>query len=302
MMPTSLQILILSGLLVGAGVALLATRLVPAQPDLANALDRLAPTTRTRRPLEADPPPTDLPGRIGLRAMRLLPAGVWGPVPLRELRLLRRPVAVFYGQKILYALAALAIVPVLGWLLSLSLPIPWPFTVAAGLVGAIVMWFAPNYDVRVEAKAARAEFTRSLGSYVDLVALERNGGAGARQALENAAQIGDSWVFQRLREELGRSRWSGQAPWDALTSLADELGLPDLADLADIMRLSGEEGAQVYATLRARSTALRSALLAIETTKANEANERIAIPGNLLAMIFIAIMLGPAIYRLFFPT
>ena len=302
MIPTSLQILILSGLLAGSGLALFATRLVPAQPDLASALDRLAPSVRPRNAVEADTTPTNLAGKMGVRAMRWLPSGVWGPVPIRELRLLRRPVAVFYGQKLLYSLAALAIVPVLGWLLSLSLPIPWPISAAAGVVGAIGMWFAPNYDVRVEAKAARAEFTRSLGSYVDLVALERNAGAGSRQALENAAEIGDSWVFQRLREELGRSRWSGQAPWDALTSLADELGLPDLADLADIMRLSGEEGAQVYATLRARSTALRSALLAVETTKANEVNERIAIPGNLLAMIFIAIMLGPAIFRLFFPT
>lgn len=302
MIPTSLQLLILSGLLAGSGLALFATRLVPAQPDLASALDRLAPSVRPRNAVEADTTPTNLAGKMGVRAMRWLPSGVWGPVPIRELRLLRRPVAVFYGQKLLYSLAALAIVPVLGWLLSLSLPIPWPISAAAGVVGAIGMWFAPNYDVRVEAKAARAEFTRSLGSYVDLVALERNAGAGSRQALENAAEIGDSWVFQRLREELGRSRWSGQAPWDALTSLADELGLPDLADLADIMRLSGEEGAQVYATLRARSTALRSALLAVETTKANEVNERIAIPGNLLAMIFIAIMLGPAIFRLFFPT
>ena len=302
MIPTSLQLLILSGLLAGSGLALFATRLVPAQPDLANALDRLAPSVRPRNAVEADTTPTNLAGKMGVRAMRWLPSGVWGPVPIRELRLLRRPVAVFYGQKLLYSLAALAIVPVLGWLLSLSLPIPWPISAAAGVVGAIGMWFAPNYDVRVEAKAARAEFTRSLGAYVDLVALERNAGAGSRQALENAAEIGDSWVFQRLREELGRSRWSGQAPWDALTSLADELGLPDLADLADIMRLSGEEGAQVYATLRARSTALRSALLAVETTKANEVNERIAIPGNLLAMIFIAIMLGPAIFRLFFPT
>lgn len=302
MIPTSLQLLILAGLLLGAGVALLVARLVPAQPDLANALTRLAPTSPRRPTADSASAPTDAAGRVGLRAMRILPAGVWGTIPARELRLLRRPVAVFYGQKVLYALAALAVVPVLGWLLSLSLPVPWPVSAGAGLVGATVMWFAPHYDVRVEAKAARSEFARSLGSYVDLVALERNGGAGPRQALQNAAQIGDSWVFQRLREELGRSRWSGEAPWDALTELADELGLPDLADLADIMRLSGEEGAQVYATLRARSAALRAALLAVETTKANEVNERIAIPGNLLAMIFIAIMLGPAIFRLFFPT
>ena len=33
-------------------------------------------------------------------------------------------------------------------------------------------------------------------------------------------------------------------PWEALHGLAEELGLPELDDLADIMRLSGEEGAQ----------------------------------------------------------
>ena len=302
MMPTSLQLLILSGVFVGTGVALLVVHLVPAQPDLANALSRLAPTPAGRRTLAEPIGDPGLTGRIGLRAMRLLPTAVWGAVPVRELRLLRRPVGVFYGQKVLYALVALAVVPLVGWLLSLSFHFPWGVSAAAGLVGGVVMWFAPHYDVRVEAKAARVEFARSLGAYVDLVALERNAGAGPRQALENAAQIGDSWVFQRLREELGRSRWSGEAPWDAMTNLAEELGLPELADLADIMRLSGEEGAQVYGTLRARASSLRGALLAAETTRANEVNERIAIPANLLAMIFIAIILGPAIFRLFLPA
>ena len=79
--------------------------------------------------------------------------------------------------------------------------------------------------------------------------------------MEAAATIGDSWVFTRLSEELARTRWSGLTPWEALRSLADELGLPELDDLADIMRLSGEEGAQVYASLRARSAAMRTAML-----------------------------------------
>jgi len=301
-MPTSLQLLIVAGLLVGAGLALLALRLAPAQADLANALTRLSPAAPVRRvqPDEAGAS-DDLAGWLGLHAMRHLPAVVWGRVPHKELRLLQRPVGVFYGQKILYALAALIVVPLLGWLFSLSLELPAVVPAAASIAGAVGMWFVPNIDVVREARLARVDFKRSLGAYVDLVALERNAGAGPRQAMENAAQIGDSWVFRRLREELGRSRWSGQAPWDALSSLADELGLPDLADLADIMRLSGEEGAQIYGTLRARSTAMRSAQLAAETTKANELNERIAIPGNLLGMIFLLIMLGPALFRMILP-
>ena len=66
--------------------------------------------------------------------------------------------------------------------------------------------------------------------------------------MEAAALVGDSWVFTRLSEELTRSRWSGQPPWDALHTLADELGLPELEDFADIMRLSGEEGPASTAT------------------------------------------------------
>ena len=152
-----------------------------------------------------------------------------------------------------------------------------------------------------DAKKARAEFSRALGAYIDLVALERASGSGARQAMEVAATVGDSWVFRRLAEELARSRWSGVAPWEALHTLGTELGLPELDDLADIMRLSGEEGAQIYANLRARSAGMRSAMLHHELGQANAINERLSIPMSLLGAIFLAMLVAPALLRLVFP-
>ena len=83
------------------------------------------------------------------------------------------------------------------------------------------MFLLPDYNVRDDAKKARAEFARALGAYIDLVALERHSGSGTRQAMEVAADVGDSWVFPRLGEELARSRWSGLPPWEALHTLAD---------------------------------------------------------------------------------
>ena len=159
------------------------------------------------------------------------------------------------------------------------------------------MFFLPNYNVRDDAKKARAEFSRALGAYIDFVALERNSGAGPRQAMEVAAGVGDSWVFRRLGEELARTRWSGLTPWDALHALALELGLPELDDLADIMRLSGEEGAQIYRSLRARSAGMRSAMLATEKARANEVGEKMSIPMSLLGVIFLAILVAPALLR-----
>ena len=112
-------------------------------------------------------------------------------------------------------------------------------------------WFLPDGNLSDAAKKARVEFRRALGSYVDLVALERNaGGSGTRQALENAARVGDAWPFHRIGDALARSRYSGDTAWDALHDLAAEHGLTDLDDLADIMRLAGEEGSQVVDTLR----------------------------------------------------
>ena len=175
--------------------------------------------------------------------------------------------------------------------------LPLYIPVFASIALAAVMFLLPDYNARDDARQARTEFSRALGAYIDLVALERHNGAGPRQAMEAAATIGDSWVFTRLSEELARTRWSGLTPWEALRALADELGLPELDDLADIMRLSGEEGAQVYASLRARSAAMRTAMLNTEKARANEVAERMTIPMSLLGVIFLAILVAPALMR-----
>lgn len=296
---TGAQLAMASGALITLGLVLAAWRLVPAAPDLADVVDRLSPTYGRRRRALADAPVAGGKERLGLWAMRHLPAGVWGPIPTRELALLRISLPRYYGEKITFALLGLvfpSLLTVVVGLFGFELPVVLP--VAASLALAGLLWFMPNWNVRDDAKRGRLEFSRALGAYVDLVALERNAGSGPRQAMEIAAGIGNSWVFRRVGEELARSRWSGEAPWDALTALADDLGVPELADLADIMRLSGEEGAQVYATLRARSTAMRTAMLTGEQGKANEVSERMVVPGSLLGAVFIALLVTPPLLRL----
>jgi hypothetical protein len=298
---TVLQLAAGAGCLVGLGAAMIVWSLAPAHPHLASALERLDPARTHPAP---DEPAGGRPGprdRVGLWVQRRAPAVVWGRVPTRELAILRIPVHRYYEEKALYAVLGL-LFPVaatmLAWLLGLSLPVVIPVGVSLAL--AVVLSFIPDYNARDDARKARQEFVRGLGAYIDLVALERAGGAGSTQALESAATMGDSWVFVRIREELARARWAGQAPWDGLTQLADELGLPELADLADIMRLSGEEGATVYQTLRARSAGLRTALLADEHAKANAAGERMSLPVSALVLIFLVLLATPAFIRVVF--
>ena len=296
MNPTGLQLALLGGVLLAGGLVLLVSRLAPARPDLADALDRLSPDPhRTALPVVEGVSAADRVGRWGVR---LFPALVWGRAPVQQLALLRISTIRFYGEKLLFALIGLVMVPVLSVLLTVvgwRLPVVVPVLVTLGL--AVGMFFLPDYNVRDDAKRARTEFARALGAYADLVALERNAGSGPRQALEVAAGVGDSWVFRRIREELAFSSWSGEQPWQALRRMSQELGVPELGDLADIVRLSGEEGAQIYTQLRARSASMRAAMLTDEITYANTVGEKLSIPMSILGVIFLIILIAPALLR-----
>lgn len=299
MITTGLQLALLGGVLGGAGLAGIVWRLLPVQPHPGDVLARLAP--EAARPVTVEPGAQTggtVSDRLGRWAMKTLPGGTWGSPPRQELALLRIPLARFYGDKLLYAFVGLLIPPfltavaaVMGWQLPFLLP------VGASLVLAGIMFFLPDYNARDDATRARTEFARALGAWTDLVALERNGGSGPRQAMEVAAGIGDSWVFRRLREELALSSWTGEPPWDALKRLSHQLGLPELSDVADIVRLGGEQGAQIYGQLRARSASLRTAMLSDDLTEANAVGEKMSIPMSVLGVIFLIILVAPALLR-----
>ncbi len=301
-MSGDLLLFMAAGGCVGLGVALLLGRLLPAHVDLGDALTRLTPSRRTTA-AATDTRAADATERVGQWAMAALPAGFWWHTPHRELALLRRPLSRFYGEKLTFAalglvgpVAITALYSALGW----HLPFAIPAIASLGL--AAVLFFIPNYNAVGEAKRARVEFRRALGAYIELVALERTNGSGVRQSMEAAARIGTTPVFEHLDEELARANLSGVAPWSALRDLGDDLDLPELHDFADIMRLSGEQGAAVYGQLRARADLMRNALLGEELAQANTDSERLSIPGSITGIVFMALLLAPALLRLFTHT
>ena len=293
---TALQLWMLAGVLGMAGVACLVWYLAPAEPDLADVVGRLSPTAAVRGDGRADDALT-LTDRVGLWMVGRAPSG-WLKVPVQDLALLGRPIYAFYAEKLLVVVVSAIAIPVTtSALLLVGVPVYVPVVLTA--VAACLAWFWPNQTLRENAAQARAEFTAALGAYVDLVALERKaGGSGIRQALENAAQVGDSWPFRRISDALTRSRFAGVGAWDALSELATELNLPELDEFADLMRLAGEESAQIYDSLRARSGELRAAKMTAELAKANAADERMAFPIVAMTVIFTAIIMAPALFRL----
>lgn len=289
---------LLAGALVGVGVTLVAAGLVPAHPDLRAALDRLDPRTAAQFTVTPDGR-----GLIGIARARVLPRVV-ETLGLRrftaDLRMVDQTVEQLAVRKMGYALLGLAFPTVMALLLAaVGIRAPVVFPAALAAVGAGVLFVVPDVDLCRRATRARSDMRRATCVYLELVALERAADSGATEALERAATVGQSREFERIREALLTAEITGKPAWTGLSNLADATRVPELGDLSDIMRLSGQDGAAVYGTLRARAASLRTQLLTATAAEANAASEHMTIPVALLGVAFMALIGYPAFARIF---
>lgn len=286
--------LVLAGVVTGLGVAVVVGELAPTRPDLGAALDRL----RAQPTTVVEDQDDDRRTAVGMWLRRLAErCGI--PVPLRDLRLIGHTPDAFVVAKTAGAVAGLAAPTLTATVLAadgVEIPLAVPVLGTVGL--AVTGFLGPDAWVRRRATVARTEFRQVLCSYLDLVALERLADAGATQALDRATTVGDGWVFTRLRDTLAHAHLAHHSPWHALASLAADVGVTELADLGDIVAVAGEDGAAVHRSLRARARALRTALLTEHAAAANAATERLAIPVACLGLLFVALLVYPAIARI----
>jgi tight adherence protein C len=285
-MTPAVIVLILAGAGAGLGLFLILREFAPGVPALGPALRQLhAPTSAASRPLPATGPR----GWLGNRLR----------VPHRELALIGHSPERYVTEKVGFALLGLLFPPAFSLILALSgIRLGLLVPAAAGLALAVLFFFLVDVSVRQRAAEAREEFSRHVAVYLDLIALELAASRGPTEALERAAAVGGGWVSQRIRETLQRSRLRVELPWEGLQQIAAEIGVPDLGDVGDIMTLAGDEGAQVYDTLRSRAESLRAALLAKEEERANTATTVLYIPTSLLVFVLFSIAAFPFLARL----
>jgi hypothetical protein len=288
--------LILAGAALGIGLAVLAAELRPAPPDLSSALERLHREPVRPRAQDGRDADADLGERIGRRLLGL--PGV--RIPTRELSLIGRTPARFMAHKAMFALLGLLLPPLMqfsygamGGTLPIAVPVLGSLLLAAGF------WFLPDVVVHSEAKEARVEYLHGIAAYLELVALERAADCGPAEALHRAARVGRGTVFLRISDTLDRAALDRLPPWDGLETLSAELELTPLQDLADIMRISGTDGAAVYRALRARARNLRAELLTDDLDRANVDSERMVAPGSALVTLMTLLIAFPAIYQMF---
>ncbi|MBK8447007.1 MAG: hypothetical protein IPL41_10105 [Micropruina sp.] len=287
---TGLWVAIASGVLLAAGVWALAGYFVPAHPRLGDAFKVMDGRVRVE---QIDATGAD---RVGAWARTRLPGAVDDRVA-RQLQLRGIGIDRFYTFKVICALVGLAAPSVIGLVLLLSTGLSLVLPVLAGLLLGLVGFFVPDLAIARSRVSTSADATEALLTFVDLVTLERLANSSATQSLHAAANISDQAVFVAIRDSLQRARLQQRAPFAELKRLGDELELPALSDIADVMKLD-DSGASLSEALRARVKELRDAHLTRAKIEAAAVSERMTFLMVIPSLIFGLLFLVPPLLRL----
>src|SRR5262249_9022022 len=142
------------------------------------------------------------------------------------------------------------------------------------------------------------DFRYAFACYLQLVVLEREAGAGLNAALEGPVTLASGWPFRRIAEALARARRAQQQPWQALAELGEQIGVPDLVDLAHTAQIAGAEGAKMHGVLAAKIAAMRHEAAASSRAEANARTTAMWVPTSLLMLGFVVLVGFPFFSRL----
>jgi Flp pilus assembly protein TadB len=214
-----------------------------------------------------------------------------------ELELVGRTVEQHVVHLVVAAFAGLITPPLLvgllqsAGLIELNLVLPVVATLGSMVLAPVLV-----HSVLVEqATEIRGDLRYQVSAYLDVVTMLLAGNTGYEGALEQAAHAGDGRLFLELRRRMRESGARGSSLTDALRHAGNELGLEELQQIAATAALSAAEGAPVARTLAAKCSTLRAALSTEQESEARLRTSRLTTPIVGMALIFMALVMYPAL-------
>ncbi len=289
---------IILGLAIAAGILLIVNGLTPTNPALERAIDRLAPDSS---PDTAARAAIGVKARLGAYTEHNLAGRRGFKTPIQDLTLIGEDSRWYWTQRVTSGLAGLTIPLILALLNKvMGDPIPPAIPAITAIAGGIYFFFVQvDADLRTRAKISRDSFARAVGNYQQQMVIHRRAGKGASSAMRDAAEVSDSEVFLRIREEIARATLAGGRLDDALDRLGDRTGVPELREVGATMRLADQRGIGVGESLLARARSGRDKVLAQEYTRATNRTTLMNGPViAIVALLAVAVSL-PALNSLF---
>lgn len=299
MVDLGFAVAVTSAVALAVGGWLVIAALLPATARLSDAFALLGGAEPGRTP-EAGPT------LLADQSSRMERGGAWlyqhARLPLsaatsRLLILQGRSIGDYFVNKLVLALGGLVAPSLLVLALGSLLPGLGAAPVGVGLLLGVLGWLWPDIAMRNQQHQTNSDAAEALNTFFDLVVLERLANLSATQALEAAARLSDVPVFVSIRGALERARLEQRPPWTDLHQLARELELPQIADMADVMRLD-DQGAALAEVLMSRVKELRDAHLGRERTAANQTNERMTLWMSIPVVVFALAFLIPPLLKI----
>lgn len=286
--------LIVASTLVGVGgLAVMASGWTQPRPPLTRMVDHL------RR--RSDPVVDSDAGTL-VKTLAALALGVVGRLPRLmptrpQLRLLGRSPeqhALWLASLTVGGFAApLALVAMAqrAGLIGLGLFVP----AVVAMLGAITAPAVFHTAAVERAEQVAADLRHQVSAYLDVVTMLLAGNTGYEGALEQAAHAGDGRLFAELRRRMREATARGASLTEALARTGRDLGLGELEQIAATAALSAAEGSPVARTLAAKCATLRSTLATEQETEARLRTSRLTSPIVGMALIFMALVIYPAL-------
>lgn len=159
-------------------------------------------------------------------------------------------------------------------------PLPWLLVPTA----AVLFGWRVISDLRVRARRRKAELRRAVNDFVQLLAVALTTNRSVEDAVAFAADAGDGFGFELLRQTIDTAQPMGLSVWDALGAMADTYDLDQLRGLATSLQRQAGVGVSVAATIRTEASAMRARQLAEITDRADKANANLSLPT--MGMVF----------------
>ena len=165
--------------------------------------------------------------------------------------------------------------------------------VISGSISFLVMT-RPQRGVRRRAEETRRQLELATAVFLDLVNVLLAGGAGIETSVIAAANAGDGPGFSIIRLAVMRAQSARLSYWDSLSEIGHIARVPTLIEVAHTVKLSGQHGARIRASLVSKAAALRSRNLARVEHDHEQRTEKIGLPLIVLFLGFLLLIGYPA--------
>ncbi len=200
----------------------------------------------------------------------------------------------FLGEKVASALVGLGVFPLMNGLGTHPFGL-WPLWV--WMLGAATGFLAPDWELERRLANRRTQALMELPILLDMLTIAASAGLALEQALGVVARQSRGAIALELQQVVREMALGQRSVVEALGSMAERNGVPELTTFAGQLRAAHEQGIPLVQTLSTQAEALRERKRLRIVEEGGKASVHMILPVALfiLPVLFVVLLLPAAV-------